>query len=645
MPLITSEKASSTPDDRKLRLIHDCRELNGYLKAMPFRMESLSDFLKCLRRGDRLVSADISSAYHHVSIGVGHCTYLGFELDGVYYVFRVLPFGLSPSAYVFCQFSGIAASILRQRRRVTALICYVDDFGASVGQTPEPGFGPAQEPDAGSSQKPGDGDVIVDVLELLGFLVNRAKSTTTPTLSLELLGFVINTDTMLLDVPQRRLDKLRRTASEVLGLCRGGGAVQARLLLRLVGQIWSMQLALGLVCRLRARYLMRCVREAQRVGDYGRAVAVDGKAQNEVELFAGSLAHVPRRPLHPHLRWPDLVLESDASGRSAGARAFTFDRQWSSEPIHRFFDERERGFSSTLREMLGYAHAFVVLARLYPARLRSCLIEIVGDSAASARIFAKGGSQTADMDTDDLLLLEALLQILEAAAQAGCDVVFRWVQRSEIGAVDVLSKFRDAYDVGLCRRAFELVRERLGPLDIDRFAAAHNARCDVFNSLFACRGTAAVDALAQDWRHGGVSYVFAPFPLLDRVLDIVERDDALAVIVVPQRTWERYWVRLHAGSWSERIEDSLWLGGDAVVKHAENEAYCFIRGEAYNNRLWVIKTRRLGLGGASAAAAAQGSEAGEASAAEIHQADPALPQEWATLSPQQRRRWFRHNRP
>jgi len=388
---------------------------------------------------------------------------------------------------VFCQFSGIAASILRQRRRVTALICYVDDFGASVGPAKElsvgpalePGVGPAPEPGVGPVPESGDGDVIVEVLELLGFLVNRVKSSTTPALTLELLGFVIDTDVMLLDVPQRRLDKLRRTASEVLGLCSGGGGVRARLLLRLVGQIWSMQLALGLVCRLRARYLMRCVREAQRDGDYGRAVVVDGKARSEVELFAGSLAHVPRRPLHPHLRRPDLVLESDASGRGAGARAFTFDRQWSSDHIHRFFGERERGFSSTLREMLGYAHAFVVLAQLYPERLRSCLVEIVGDSAASARIFEKGGSQTADMDTDDLLLLEALLQILETAAQAGCEVVFRWVQRSEIGAVDKLSKFRDAYDVGLCRRAFELVRERLGPLDIDRFAAAHNARCGV----------------------------------------------------------------------------------------------------------------------------------------------------------------------
>ena len=135
-----------------------------------------------------------------------------------------------------------------------------------------------------------------------------------------------------------------------------------------------------------------------------------------------------------------------------------------------------------------------------------------------------------------------------------------------------------------------------------------------------------------------MSYVFAPFPLLDRVLDIVERDDALAVIVVPQRTWERYWVRPHAGSWPERIEDSLWLGGDAVVKHAENEANCFIRGETYNNRLWVIKTRRLSHGDAQAAASWGG-----VAAASTHPAGPALPSEWPAMGYKARRNWLRRN--
>ena len=103
MPIGALEKSSSTTSDRKLRLIHDCRAINEHLdlSAMGFKLEQLVDFAKCLRPGDRLISTDLSSAYHHVGIYPAHWKYLGFELSGAIYVFCVLPFGLSASAGTF----------------------------------------------------------------------------------------------------------------------------------------------------------------------------------------------------------------------------------------------------------------------------------------------------------------------------------------------------------------------------------------------------------------------------------------------------------------------------------------------------------------------------------------------------------------
>ena len=74
---------------------------------------------------------------------------------------------------------------------------------------------------------------------------------------------------------------------------------------------------------------------------------------------------------------------------------------------------------------------------------------------------------------------------------------------------------------------------RLGLWDVDRFAAAHNTKAPRFNSLFATEGTEAVDAFAQSWAEG-VSLVLHNFNHTDRVLDHVERDDAEAVIIVPE---------------------------------------------------------------------------------------------------------------
>ena len=53
-------------------------------------MEQLVD-VKCLRRGHRLISTDLSSAYHLVGIHPAHWKYLGFELGGGLYVFASCP--------------------------------------------------------------------------------------------------------------------------------------------------------------------------------------------------------------------------------------------------------------------------------------------------------------------------------------------------------------------------------------------------------------------------------------------------------------------------------------------------------------------------------------------------------------------------
>ena len=89
MPLIVAEKPSSTPTERKLRLIHDCRYLNKLLHRWPFVMEQLGDFVKQLERDDMVITLDLSSAYHHAGIALRHRTLLGFELDGVLYVYAL----------------------------------------------------------------------------------------------------------------------------------------------------------------------------------------------------------------------------------------------------------------------------------------------------------------------------------------------------------------------------------------------------------------------------------------------------------------------------------------------------------------------------------------------------------------------------
>ena len=53
------------------------------------------------KRGDYLFSFDLKSGYHHVDIAKHHWKYLGFNWEGMNYVFTILPFGLSTTCYIF----------------------------------------------------------------------------------------------------------------------------------------------------------------------------------------------------------------------------------------------------------------------------------------------------------------------------------------------------------------------------------------------------------------------------------------------------------------------------------------------------------------------------------------------------------------
>jgi hypothetical protein len=242
--------------------------------------------------------------------------------------------------------------------------------------------------------------------------------------------------------------------------------------------------------------------------------------------------------------------------------------------------------------MLGYGRAIRTLKEWQGGRLRGSLIEIVGDSQAAAAIFRRGGSQRADAESGELELHEAFLDIYEAAAEGGFEVVFRWVPRALLKDADALSKYVDHHDFSLRPEVFERVRRELGPWSIDRFAAAHNYKARFFNALFRTPGSCGADAFAFTWS-GGVSYVLPPFPLIDRVLDKIERDDAEAVVVVPAWRSASFWRRVHSGAWQRRLaRPALLLDVDALVANPANADDCFF-GDSFGSQLLAFRTMPL----------------------------------------------------
>ena len=80
------------------RLVLNRRHVNKFLWKQKFKYEDLRIAMMFFKRGDYLFSFDLKSDYHHVDIAKHHWKYLGFNWEGMNYVFTVLPFGLSKHA-------------------------------------------------------------------------------------------------------------------------------------------------------------------------------------------------------------------------------------------------------------------------------------------------------------------------------------------------------------------------------------------------------------------------------------------------------------------------------------------------------------------------------------------------------------------
>ena len=66
-----------------------------------FRYEDVSTAHKMMKGNDFYITFDLKSAYHHIQISEDQIGFLGFEWEGSYYVFNVLPFS-PPSTSSLC---------------------------------------------------------------------------------------------------------------------------------------------------------------------------------------------------------------------------------------------------------------------------------------------------------------------------------------------------------------------------------------------------------------------------------------------------------------------------------------------------------------------------------------------------------------
>ena len=129
-----------------------------------------------LRRKRRLCVQD-RSAYFHVPIHPSSRKYLRFAFENRVYQFRVLPFGLNTAPQVFTRLGHTVAAYLH--RQGVSVIPYLDDWLI-------------HHPDRQILSR--HQALLIDTLDLVGFILNRKKSELDLTQDLQFLGILLRLD-------------------------------------------------------------------------------------------------------------------------------------------------------------------------------------------------------------------------------------------------------------------------------------------------------------------------------------------------------------------------------------------------------------------------------------------------------------------
>ena len=313
---------------------------NLHSKAVKFRIESTQEVLKVIMKGDWMASFDLKSAYLQVPVNKNYVQFLGFAVErekGVkeYFRYVMMPFGLNDAARVLTK---LMRSPL-ERWRAMGIKCYIhlDDGFIFCG---------SKEETLEASR------IVRQDLINYGLLISESKCSWGARRSLEWTGFIFDTVSFQLWVPEA---KLARAQAKVEGLLVAkSDLVCVRDLASLAGLLISFGLAMGEVVRFNTRAMMIRIAEVTEAQGWSAKIELGYRVIEELIFWKQNIVLVNGHVM----RKEDRVITaetremfSDASEFLLGGAQFCGDTEVLGTRYQACLLDSEVGMSSTYREL------------------------------------------------------------------------------------------------------------------------------------------------------------------------------------------------------------------------------------------------------------------------------------------------------
>ena len=508
IPQVVNPLTVALNKNGKKRLVLDCRHINPDLFKYKCSFENHSVARQIFSQDDYLFTFDIRSAYHHCMIFSEHRTYLGFswifEGEQRYFVFNVLPFGISTAGYLFTKL--LKVPLKKWRSEGHKVILFLDDGLGGKGTYAEALL---------------SGKYIREDLQNFGFLVAEEKCQWLPSQIVIWLGYVWNMITGTLRVTDERICRTENFLDDLIStIMSGNNLINVRKIACLIGQIISMQSAIGNLVRLRSRSLYECV---QRRASWDAPVLVSSKALDELIFWKENLRTLNGSNLHISSD-SEKYLFCDASGAGFGG----FMLGMSDSEVTGSWSESERALSSTWREL----EAVYRVLQSSLGNLEGQTVVVNTDNKNVGSILKVGSKKP--------YLQDIAVKVDSLCKTKGIGLNSNWVPRADNREADFLSRCSDSDDWAVLDWVYFKLELRWENHTVDRFACDYNAKCHKFNSRHWCPGTSGVDAFAQIWK-GENNWLVPPPRLIVQCIRKVLKEKCTCTIIVPQWRSAPYW--------------------------------------------------------------------------------------------------------
>lgn len=482
--------------DGSYRLILNLSRLNEHVDKITFKMETLKSALQMISKGCYFAKIDLKDAFYSISINDAYRKYLKFEWQGKLYQFTCLPNGLRTASRIFTKALKPVFAALRKLGHSN--VAYIDD---SLLQS-----------DTYNQCLVNIKDTM-NLIDAVGLTVHPEKSVITPSHCIEFVGFILNSIDMTVKLAPRKVENMKKLASEILEAT----AISIRKFAELIGKMIAAEPGVKYAAlHYKTLEIDKDRALKSNLGNYDSIMQISSESEDCIHWWIRNIEFV-NKPIS--LGKMNRRIETDSSLLGYGGHDVTHDMEFSGS-----WSEQEKQNHINYLELKA---AFLCI-KFFCEDVTNEHIYLFLDNTVALKYISKMGGR------------KPLLNRLARQLWQWCENRNIWISPFHIPGklnvrADKLSrnkKCNEDMEWALEQEIYEKISCKMGASCIDLFASTKNHKHRIYVSYMPEKEAYAINAFSIPWKYK-LHYVFPPFSVIGRIIQKMCEDQAELILVAP----------------------------------------------------------------------------------------------------------------